>query len=218
MTDDSAQQVHEGQSVLTGGAAPEEAKAAAILLHGRGATAQDIMSLAAELGRDDVAYLAPQARGGSWYPLSFLAPIDANEPGLSSALRVLGRLCDRVAKADIPPERTLLLGFSQGACLTLEFAARNARRYGGIVALTGGLIGPPGAPRDYPGEFQGTPVLLGSSIPDPHVPWERVEETARVFERCGATVDLRGYPGMPHTVNGEELELARAMLNRIADD
>src|SRR5579864_2034888 len=153
----------------------ETAHAAMILVHGRGATAEDIMTIAAELQQPRWAYLAPQAAGNAWYPNPFTAPLESNEPHLSAALDMLTRLVETVDAA-LPVHRLVLLGFSQGACLTLEFAARNARRYGGIVGLSGGLIGPDGTPRDYPGSFEGTPGFIGCSDVDPHIKKERVNE------------------------------------------
>lgn len=206
---------HLGQRVLAAGRPLGEADAAMILVHGRGAPAEDILGLAGELDRPELAYLAPQAAGYTWYPYSFLAPMEQNEPGLSSALALLGHLVDRLGEEGIPPERVVLLGFSQGACLSTEFAARNARRYGGIVALSGGLIGPPGTPREYPGDLAGTPVFLGCSDRDPHIPKERVDETARVMERMGARVTEKIYPGMGHTVDEDEVEHVRALLSEL---
>jgi len=203
-----------------------------ILVHGRGATAESMLDLAAVFARPDLAYLAPQAAAGtpyprSWYPQSFLAPFAANEPGLSSALAMLEGLLAQLTAAGIPPERTALAGFSQGACLTLEFAARNPRRYGGVIGFSGGLLGPPGAPQRFldplggqpsgaPGPFAGTPVFLGCSDCDPHVPRERADETAEVLERLGARVDLRIYPAMGHTVVDDEIEAARRILADLA--
>jgi predicted esterase len=182
-----------------------------ILVHGRGATAADIMTLGAELMHPGVAYIAPQAAGNAWYPNPFTAPIESNEPYLSSALEVLGSLLAMVEKS-IPDDRIILLGFSQGACLTLEFAARHARRYGGVVGLSGGLIGPDGTPRDYPGAFDGTPAFLGCSDVDPHIRKDRVLEAADVFTRMSAKVTARLYPQMGHTVSAEEIQAVREIV------
>lgn len=186
-----------------------------ILVHGRGASAADIMTIAAEVMVPGVAYLAPQAAGSAWYPYPFTAPLEANEPYLTSALQVLASLVAKVG-ASVPAGRLVLLGFSQGACLALEFAARNASRYGGVVGLSGGLIGPDGTPRDYPGGFARTPVFLGCSDVDPHIPKERVTESGGVFERMGADVTVRLYPRMGHTTNADEMETVRAILNEVA--
>lgn len=203
---------HLGERVLAAGTPLGKATAAMILIHGRGAPAEDILGLARELGRPDLAYLAPQATGYSWYPYSFMAPMEQNEPGLSSGLALIGHLVARLEAEGIPPERTILLGFSQGACLSLEYAARNARRFGGVAALSGGLIGPPGTPRDYPGSLDGTPVFLGCSDRDPHIPLRRVQESTEVMTRMGGEVTERIYPGMGHTVNEEEMERVRSLV------
>ena len=203
---------HRGQPVRRAGAPPGEAAAAVVLAHGRGGDPEDMLGLAEHLWLPGVAFLAPEAAGRTWYPNSFLAPLAANEPWLSSALRRIGDAVASLGQEGIPPERVMLLGFSQGACLVLEHAARNARRYGAVVGFTGGLIGPPGTPRDYPGSLERTPVFVASGDPDPHVPWARVEETADVLRRLGAEVTARRYPGMPHTVNEEEIAAARALL------
>jgi predicted esterase len=203
--------------VATAGAALADARAALVLLHGRGAPAEDMLGLAGELGMDGVAYLAPQADGFTWYPNTFLAPLERNEPWLSAALAAVERVLGEVAGTGVSTERTLLLGFSQGACLATEFAARNPRQYGGVVGLTGGLIGPPGTPRDYPGSLAGVPVFLGCSDVDPHIPLERVDETAEVLGRMGAEVDKRIYPGLPHTVNRDELDAVRELVRAAAD-
>jgi predicted esterase len=203
---------HAGQPVLRSGASPKDARLVAIVLHGRGASAEDILGLAHQLSARDIAYVAPQAAGSAWYPYSFLAPIAQNEPWLGSALRVVAGLVDDLVQQGIPAEQLVVMGFSQGACLTLEFAARHARRYAAVVAFTGGLIGPPGTARDYAGDFAGTPIFIGSSDVDPHVPLERVQESTAVFRRMGATVDERIYPRMAHTINADELQAANALL------
>jgi predicted esterase len=206
---------HQGQPVLRLGAPPGEAKAAVLLAHGRGGSPEDVLGLAGPLRFPGVAYLAPAAAGRTWYPHSFLAPLEANEPWLSSALLRLDEVIAQLGSEGLPPERLLLAGFSQGACLTLECAARHPRRYGGIVAFTGGLIGPHGMPRVYPGSLAGTPAFLGAGDPDPHVPWERVEESAAVLARMGASVRVERYPGIGHSIVEEELAIARDMLRAI---
>lgn len=209
---ETASSLHRGHPVRAAGEPLATARAAMVMLHGRGATAASILALADELAAPGFAYLAPQAAGGTWYPNSFLAPLDSNEPWLSSALAAVGDLLGRIGDAGLASGKVVLLGFSQGACLALEFVARNARRYGGVAGLTGGLIGPPGTPRAYPGSLAGTPVFLGSSDPDPHVPVERVKETAEVLRRMGAEVTERIYPELGHTVNDEGLAFVRGMM------
>lgn len=205
------------QTVLALGVPLEQARAAMLLLHGRGATAEDIASLVPAIDQGAFCYLAPQAAANSWYPYSFLAPISQNEPALSSALNVIGALLDHIAAAGIPPERTMLLGFSQGACLTLEFAARNARRYGGLVGLSGGLIGPDGTPRDYPGSLDGTPVFLGCSEVDFHIPKQRVLDSAVWLRQLGGSVTERLYPHMGHSINADEIEQVRTMMTALLE-
>ena len=205
---------HANQPVLSVGPDPAAARVSAILIHGRGASARDILGVAHELSLPDVAFVAPQAAGNTWYPYSFLAPIAQNEPSLTSALSVIEDLVQRFEQAGVASDRVALLGFSQGACLTLEFAARHPRRYHTIVAFSGGAIGPPGTPRDYPGSFEATPAFLGCSDVDAHIPVERVHESADVYRRMGATVDARIYPGMGHTINEDEIAAARALLSR----
>ena len=210
----ASQNPHAGQPLLAAGVPLAQARAAVLLVHGRGASAQDILTLAREFRQEDqagFAYLAPQAANNTWYPHPFMTPIASNEPWLSSALDVLAGVLAQIAGAGIPPDRTLLLGFSQGACLTLEFAARNARRYGGLVGLSGGLIGPDGASRDYPGSLGGTPVFLGCSDVDFHIPKERVRHTAEVLSRLGGQVVERLYPNMGHTVNQDEIDFVRGL-------
>jgi len=208
--------IHRGQPILAAGRPLAEADAAMVLVHGRGGSPEDLLGLAADLNRPELAYVAPQAAGHTWYPNRFMAPFEQNEPHLSSALELLGDLVAHLEQGGIPAERIVLLGFSQGACLSLEFAARNARRYGGVVALSGGLIGPPGTPRDYAGNLDGTPVFLGCSDRDPHIPKERVDESAAVFEKMGAAVTERIYPGMGHTVNEDEMDFVRRLLSLLA--
>jgi predicted esterase len=203
---------HRNQPVLLAGQPLESARAAVILLHGRGAPAEDILGLAGEFELPQIAYAAPSAAGRTWYPHSFLAPIAQNQPGLGSALARIGELVERAVAAGIARQRVALVGFSQGACLATEFIARNAARFGGLVAFTGGLIGPLGTKFEYSGNLAGTPCFLGSGDPDPHVPWKRVRESASVLSALGGAVTLRRYPGMPHTINQEEIDEARRIL------
>ncbi|SRR5579884_616804 len=209
---------HRGQPVLVAGEPLESAKAAMIMMHGRGASAEDILELVREIDQAGFSYLAPQAADHAWYPNSFLAPIASNEPGLSSALAVIASLLEQVKEAGIGRERTMLLGFSQGACLLLEFVARNAQRYGGVVGLSGGLIGPEGTPRDYPGSLEGTPVFLGCSDRDFHIPKRRVELSAEVLQRMGGDVTARLYPHMGHTVNRDELQFVKGMMAALVNE
>jgi phospholipase/carboxylesterase len=198
--------IHGDQSVETAGEQLEEASAAVLMLHGRGAAPGSVLALAREFDAPGVAYLAPAAARRTWYPNPFTAPTESNQPHLDSALAALGDRLTAVEEAGVPPGRTVLLGFSQGACLASEFAARNPRRYGGIVALSGGLIGPEVAPGDYAGDLAGTPAFVGCSDVDPHIPIERVEATSAILEHLGADVTERIYPGMGHTINAEEVE------------
>jgi predicted esterase len=195
-----------------GGAPLNSARGGLIAIHGRGAGAEDIFALAKEVAPSEIAILAPQAAGNTWYPYRFLEPTERNEPYLSSALRVVADLIAELEENGIPPERVALLGFSQGACLALEAAARNPQRYAGVIGFSGGLVGPPGTSFDFTGSLNGTPVFIGSSDVDPHIPKERVEESAAALIRLGADVDARLYPGMGHTVNREELDAARSIL------
>jgi phospholipase/carboxylesterase len=186
-----------------------------ILIHGRGATAENILGLVEHFGRNDIAYRAPQAAGNSWYPYSFLAPLEENEPGLSSALRLIADLVTEIGQQGVPPEKTVLAGFSQGSCLALEFAVRNPRRYGAVIGLSGGLIGPPGMAWQSAGSLSATPVFLGCGDMDAHIPTERVRETTQVIRRLGAEVTERIYPGMGHSINEDEMEMVRQMLSSI---
>ncbi|HEX4773259.1 MAG TPA: dienelactone hydrolase family protein [Bryobacteraceae bacterium] len=202
---------HGAQPVLRAGLEVSQARLVLVLLHGRGASAEDILSLGPSLA-DDAAYLAPQAANHTWYPNSFLAPRDRNEPFLSSALRKVLSIVKDLETKGIGSERIAICGFSQGACLSSEFGATHPKRYAGLIAFTGGLIGPPGADLAHSGDLAGTPVFLGSGDPDPHVPWERVAESAGIFKAMGASVTLAHYPGMPHTVSPAELKSARILL------
>lgn len=211
-------QPHQGQTKQWAGAPLTRAQAAMILVHGRGATAQGILGLSDVLAFPDVAYVAPQAAGHTWYPYSFMAPIAYNEPGLTSGLQAIDDLLAELQEAGIPAEKTFLLGFSQGACLSLEYAARHAQRFAGIIGLSGGLIGPEGTPRDYAGSLEGTPVFLGCSDVDAHIPLARVQETTKVLTALGANVDERIYPGMGHTINEDEIKAVRGMVARLLAD
>lgn len=206
---------HQAQPVSTTGQPLHQASAAMILVHGRGAAAADILELADYLPHPEMVYLAPQAQGNTWYPYSFLYPMEQNEPGLSSGLQRLAELVTEVEAAGIPTNRIILAGFSQGACLASEFMARNARRYGGLLAFSGGLIGPPGTARNYAGSLEGTPVFLGCSDVDFHIPKERVQETAELFTRLGADVTMRLYPGMAHTIIQDEIDAANKIVTSL---
>jgi predicted esterase len=206
---------HQGQAIRLAGEPISRARAAVLLIHGRGATAEDILSLAEYFDQPGFAYLAPQAAGNTWYPNRFLAPFAENEPWLSSALTLVSQVLDEIVNANIPHDHIILLGFSQGACLTLEYGARNARRYGGLVGLSGALIGPPETPRDYSGSLAGTPVFLGCSDTDIHVAEEFVNQTEDVLKRLGGDVTKRFYPDMGHTVNQDELDAVRGMMQRL---
>jgi len=189
-----------------------KASKALIMLHGRGAGAMDILSLRNEFRLDDFYIVAPQATNATWYPFSFMTPIHQNEPWLSSALDLLNSIVGDINKAGIASDKIYLLGFSQGACLTLEFATRNARQWGGVVAFTGGLIGDRIYTENYKGDFQGTKVFIGNSDKDPHVPLARTEESRRVMEKRGAIVTLKIYPNMPHTIIEDEIEVVNEMF------
>ncbi len=208
--------IHLVANTKTAGVPMRRARAAAVLLHGRGGSAADMIGLAEHLARPGVAFLVPQATDHEWYPQRFLAPLEQNEPHLGSALDLVGALLAEAGAGGVPPERTMLLGFSQGACLALEYAARHARRYGFVAGLSGALIGPPGTPRHDRGSLAGTPVFLGCSDQDFHIPAASVEEAARILRGLGGEVDLRLYPGMGHTINQEELELVGTALDGLA--
>ena len=209
---------HQNQEVLRAGRPLAEAQAAMILLHGRGASAYDILELGILLGGDQFALLAPQAANNTWYPYSFLAPIANNEPYLTSALQTVADLVNQVEASGIPAGKIILAGFSQGACLASEFAAQNARRYGGLLLFSGGLIGPPGTPRDYPGSLDGTPVFIACSDIDAHIPLARVHETTETLTTLGANVNENIYPGMGHTIIQDELDQAQKIVDAVLND
>jgi phospholipase/carboxylesterase len=205
---------HAGSPLLTIGAPIAGAPAVVIAIHGRGAAPTDILALQPAIERPDVAWLAPAAAGRRWYPNRFIADIASNEPDLSSALRRIESLVEDLVGQGVAHERIVFLGFSQGACLSSEFVARHPRRWGGLVMLSGGLIGPPGTVWNTPGSLAGTPVFLGCSDVDDHIPRDRVEESAAVLKGMGGDVTLRIYPDMGHTVNADEIGHARAVIDR----
>lgn len=208
---------HQTQGEQTGGAPLSRAKAAMILVHGRGATAQSMLPLAEEFAQPDFHYIAPQAADHTWYPYSFLEPKEKNQPGISSGLQKIHDLVRSVVDAGIPKYKIMLLGFSQGACLATEFAVRHPERYGGIVGYSGGLIGPEIDFEAYSGDMEETPVFLGCSTIDPHIPKERVDETEQVFRALGADVNKKLYKGMPHTVNDDEIKIVRGMMAELIE-
>ncbi|PCR92267.1 alpha/beta hydrolase [Natrinema ejinorense] len=209
--DDRVDGPHQDQQLVTGGTDLADAEAALVCTHGRGATARGMVQMAEEFRRDGVAVLAPQAARQTWYPNSFLAPVERNEPGRSSGLRAIGDAIGRANRAGVPTERIMLIGFSQGACLASEYLARNPRRYGGLAALSGGLIGEE-LDDEYPGDLEGTPVFLGCSDADPHIPEERVHDTADVLESMNADVTKRLYEGMGHGINDDEMAVVSEMV------
>lgn len=206
---------HAGQPVAQYGAPLASARVVMIMVHGRGASPRDILMLAPHIGGDDVCCLAPAARGGAWYPMSFMAPTAQNEPGITSGIGVVHALIDEVLAAGVPAERIVLLGFSQGACLAGTAAQRRPMRFGGVVMLSGGLIGPPGTTWTSDGDFAGTPIFLGCSDVDPHIPETRVRESADHLRAMGATVTCRIYPGMGHLVNEDEIAFVQGLIGSL---
>ncbi|WP_341841040.1 alpha/beta hydrolase [Chitinophaga caseinilytica] len=198
--------------IITSGTPLKQASRALVLVHGRGGSADDILTLAPLLAVGDYALLAPQANGNSWYPHSFLMPQEDNEPWLSSAIDVLSATVQDILDTGIPHSGIYFTGFSQGACLTLEFAARHAVKYGGIAAFTGGLIGDHVHRSNYSGDFAGTPVFIGSSDPDMHVPVKRVRETENVYQDLNAGITVKIYPNMGHTISGDEINIANEKI------
>jgi phospholipase/carboxylesterase len=200
------------KKIVTAGKKLSEADKVLIMIHGRGGSAEDILFLASHLSVDDFALLAPQATNRTWYPYSFMAPPKENEPWLSSALSLLKEIVEDVERAGIPSNNIYFLGFSQGACLTLEFVTRNAKQYGGVAAFTGGLIGDKIYPEHYKGSFNGTPVFIGTSDPDMHVPVERVYATANIMRNMEADVTEKVYHNMGHTINQDEIDQAKKLI------
>lgn len=200
------------KDIRTAGKPAAEANKALIMIHGRGGSAEDILSLASHLQVQDYALLAPQATGHTWYPYSFMAPPAQNEPGFSSALQVLSELEKDLNKQGISADQIYFLGFSQGACLTLEYVTRNAKKYGGVVAFTGGLIGDKVYSQNYRGDFAATPVYIGTSDPDPHVPVERVQATEEVLQKMNADVTVKVYKNMGHTISQDEVDMANSLV------
>ena len=200
------------KNIQTEGKSLQDAEKALVMLHGRGADARDILGLAPRLNVNDYALLAPQATNHVWYPYSFLAKPEENEPWLSSALNLLKEVVNDISEQGIAKENIYLLGFSQGACLALEFAARNASRYGGLAAFTGGLIGDRINRDNYSGDFNGMPIFIGTGNPDPHVPLHRVNDSVRVLKELHADVHLQVYDGRPHTVSQDELDSANKLI------
>ena len=200
------------KNITTKGKELSAASKVLIMLHGRGGSAEDILSLAAHLEVNDFTLMAPQATSNTWYPYSFLSPPALNEPWLSSALGLLKQLLDHLVRKGIASENIYFLGFSQGACLTLEFVTRNATRYGGVAAFTGGLIGDKIYSENYKGDFGGTPIFIGTSNPDPHVPVERVYATTNILKYMNAAVTEKIYTSMGHTINQDEIDQANKLV------
>jgi phospholipase/carboxylesterase len=200
------------KNIVTAGKSLDEAKKALIMIHGRGASARDILSMSSYLNVEDYALIAPQATNNTWYPYSFLAPPEQNEPWLSSALSLLTEIVADINNKGISSDNIYFMGFSQGACLTLEFVTRNATKYGGVAAFTGGLIGDKIYPENYAGDFNQTPVFIGTSNPDPHVPVERVYATANILKNMNADVTEKVYNNMGHTINEDEISNANKLV------
>jgi phospholipase/carboxylesterase len=205
------QKIHPKKIVTSG---PDLSKASKVLImvHGRGGSADDILSLANFLNVKDYALLAPEASGNSWYPYAFIAPPEQNEPWLTAALSLLSNVVNDVRQEMIPDENIYFLGFSQGACLLLEFLARNATRFGGIAAFSGGLIGDRVYAENYHGDFKKMPIFIGSSDPDPHIPVKRVDASKKIFEEMNANVAVEIYPGMGHTISQAEIDQANKFI------
>lgn len=200
------------KNIITTGKNITEAKKAMIFLHGRGGSAEDILSLADHFPVEEFALFAPQATNNTWYPYSFMVPPSQNNPGLSSALEILKELLEEIQQKGIAAENIYFAGFSQGACLTAEFVTRNATKFGGVIIFTGGLIGDKVYNDNYQGDFEGTPVFIGTGNPDAHVPVERVKETEKIMKDMNAKVQVRIYNNRPHTISGDEIDLAKDLI------
>jgi len=203
------------KNIITAGKEINKESNVLIMLHGRGGSAEDILSLSSYLDVNDFSLLAPQATNHSWYPYSFLAPPEQNDPWLSSALERLKEVVDDLSAKGISSENIYFLGFSQGACLTLEYVTRNAKKYGGVIAFTGGLIGNKVNLTNYKGDFENTPVFIGTGDPDPHVPVERVYATTNILKNMNAAVTEKVYAGMGHTINQDEIVHANKILANV---
>ncbi len=208
---------HQNTGVATSGVSVSDAKAAMILIHGRGASAESILTLGNEFDTSELHYTAPQADQFTWYPYSFLAPTSQNEPGLSSGLQAIFDILTNLEEEGLPKEKIIIAGFSQGACLATEFAARHPARYGGVIALSGGLIGDSVSASNYSGSLNDTPYFVGCSDVDPHIPVERVHESAEVMDKLGASVKKTIYPGMGHTVNEDEISHINKMIQKVLE-
>jgi predicted esterase len=209
---------HQNEKTIFAGVEPEKAGAAMILVHGRGATAESILMLKDEFEAENLLYAAPQASGFQWYPHSFLAPTERNEPGLSSGLQVIFDIMSDLETKGIQKNRIILAGFSQGACLASEFIARHPERYGALFAFSGGLIGDEVDPSNYTGSLDGTPCFLGCSNVDPHIPLERVKESEIILNEMGGEVTAKIYKNMPHTIIEDEIVEAQKIINSIISD
>ena len=204
---------HQNSKIITHGVSPEEADLAMIMIHGRGASAESIITLSDEFDTGNIHYRAPQADQSTWYPYSFLQPTDRNQPGLSSGLQLIFDIISDLENQGIAKENIVLLGFSQGACLSTEFVARHPAQYGGIITLSGGLIGESVRKEKYDGGLNGTPYFVGCSDVDPHIPVERVDESVEVLKKLGADITKKIYPGMGHTVNQDEIDHIKKIIS-----
>lgn len=205
---------HQQQHIVRFGSLEEDAKAAIIMIHPRGSTAQDILSLAHEINVPELSFIAPQAKNNTWYPYSFLSPLSQNEPYLSSALAVIDSVVEMLIQKGLNSQNIYLLGFSQGACLGLEYAARNPQKYGGVFGLSGGLIGDVLDFSNYAGDFEETEIFLGCSDVDPYIPLSRINETEEILKKLGANVTRRIYKDMTHTITYDEIEFINSTIKR----